>query len=166
MDDWESRALAEPPLDFHWVTDRLAVGGAIWTRSNMELLAQAGITHIVDMQAEFDDAEIAEGTGIQVFWNPCDDDFQEKDGNLFRRGVAFAWRALQDPAARIYFHCSAGVHRGPMMLLAFLAAQGMDFGEAMDLIRSHRIQAEFPDVYRRSVARFLESLPATAADSR
>ncbi len=158
MDDWESTVIADPPLDYHWVTDRLAVGGAIWTRRNMELLAEAGITHVVDMQIEFDDREIAEGTGIEVLWNPCDDDLEEKGCDLFRKGVEFAARAYQDPKARIYFHCSAGVHRGPMMLLAFLTAQGLELGEALELIRKRRLQADFPDVYRRSVARFLETL--------
>jgi len=158
MDDWESRVMADPPLDYHWVTDRLAVGAAIWTRRNMELLAEAGITHVVDMQIEFDDHEIAEGTGIEVLWNPCDDDLEEKDSELLREGVEFASRAYRNPKARIYFHCSAGIHRGPMMLLAFLTAQGMNLGEALDLIGSRRTQADFPDVYRRSVARFLDTI--------
>lgn len=160
MDDWESTVLADPPLDYCWVTDRLAVGGAIWTRRNMELLGTAGITHVVDMQREFDDSQIADGTGITVLWNPCDDDFEDKPCDLFQRGIEFTVRAYQDPRARIYFHCSAGIHRGPMMLLAFLSAQGMDLDEALQLIQRKRYQADFPDVYRHSVARFLEELKA------
>ncbi len=166
MDDWESTAIADPPLDYHWVTDRLAVGGAIWTCRNMDLLADAGVTHVVDMQIEFDDREIAAGSGIEVLWNPCDDDFEEKDCDLFRRGVEFAAQAYQDPRARIYFHCSAGIHRGPMMLLAFLTAQGMELGEALDLIRRRRTQVDFPDVYRRSVVRFLETLEKKPAEQQ
>jgi len=158
MDDWDSVELADPPLDYNWVTDRLAVGAGIWIRRNMELLARDGITHVIDMQAEFDDASIADGTGIRVLWNPCDDDFEDKPPHLLRRGVEFAEAALCDPRARVYFHCSAGVHRGPMMLLACLAASGMDLMQAMDLIRLSRPEADFPDVYRRSVVRFLETL--------
>lgn len=157
MEAWESLVPPDPPLDYHWVTDRLAVGGGIWTRSNMEQLAAAGITHVLDMLVEFDDSLIADGTGISVLWNPCDDDLQEKSPGLFRRGVEFAMRAYQDPESRIYFHCSAGVHRGPMVLLAFLGALGMDLDQAMDLIRQRRLDADFPEVYRKSVARFLET---------
>lgn len=156
MDEWESTAAGDPPLDYHWVTDRLAVGGAIWTRRNMEQLAAAGITHVVDMQAEFDDSQIADGTGVSVLWNPCDDDFGDKPGDLFRRGVEFASRAYQDPHSRIFFHCAAGVHRGPLMLAAFLTSQGMPLDQALELICSKRWQADFPDVYRRSVLRFLD----------
>lgn len=155
MDSWERNA--EPALDFHWITDRLALGGAIWTPRNMRQLAERGITHVVDMQEEFDDTIIAGGTGISVLWNPCDDDFEEKPRGLFERGVDFAARAYQDPGSRIYFHCAAGVHRAPMMLLAFLGAQGMELDEAVELIRSRRRCSDFPDVYRESVRRFLES---------
>ncbi len=163
MDHWGSILLPDPPLDYDWVTERLAVGAAIWTRRNMELLAAAGITHVVDMQDEFDDRQIADGTGVEVLWNPTADDFEEKPAGLFRRGIDFALRACQLPTSRIYFHCSAGVHRGPMVLLAVLIAQGMEPGEAMELIRSKRPQADFPDVYRRSVARFFQSQEAQKA---
>lgn len=162
MDDWDSLPLGEPQLDYDWVTDRLAVGAGIWTRRNMELLAREGITHVVDMQAEFDDSLIAHGTGIQVLWNPCDDDFEEKPPHLLKRGVEFADAALRASNSRLFFHCSAGVHRGPMMLLACLAAGGMEMTPAMDLIRQARPQADFPDVYRRSVVRFLDTVKAEA----
>jgi len=160
MDYWVSTEMADPPLDYHWVTDRLAVGGGIWTRRNMESLAAAGITHVVDMQIEFDDRQVADGTGVQVLWNPCDDDFEEKPVELLRRGVEFARRALELPNTRVYFHCSAGIHRGPMMLLATLMSQGMGLPDAIDLIRSRRPHADFPDVYRRSVVRFIEGWSA------
>jgi hypothetical protein len=42
-------------MDMSWITDRLAVGGGIWTESKMGDVARSGITHIIDMQMEFDD---------------------------------------------------------------------------------------------------------------
>ena len=155
MEDRESVTLSGPALDYDWVTDRLAVGGAIWTHRNMRLLAAAGVTHVVNMQMEFNDSEISDGTGVSVLWNPCDDDFLEKPPELLRQGVEFAVRAYQEPDSRIYFHCSAGVHRGPMMLLAFLSARDMSMDEAMALIHSKRPIVDFPEVYRNSVERFL-----------
>ena len=157
MADFVNEFLSHPPLDYHWVTDRLAVGGAIWTRGNMEALAAAGITHVVSMQSEFDDSQIADGTEVRVLWNPCEDDLQEKPPELFRRGVGFAWQAYQADRSRIYFHCSMGVHRGPMMLLAFLGARGLNLDGAMSLICRQHPYAEFPEVYRKSVERFLET---------
>ncbi len=149
--------MPDPPLDFHWITNRLALGGGIWSAANMRLLAAQGITHVIDMQAEFDDSTICGGTGVLVLWNPCDDDFELKPPELFRRTVDFAREAFTQPQSRLYFHCAAGVHRGPMMLAAFLCATGMDLDDAMALIRSRRPDADFPPVYRESIAAFLRS---------
>lgn len=153
----ESLLATDPPLDFHWITSRLALGGGIWTAANMRLLAAQGITHVLGMQAEFDDNTICGDTGVRVLWNPCDDDFEIKPPELFRRAVDFAVDAYQDPRSRLYFHCAAGVHRGPMMLAAFLCVTGMELDEAIMLIRSHRPDADFPPIYRESIVQFLHS---------
>ena len=107
-------------MDITWVTDRIAVGGGIWTAENMAKVAEAGITHVIDMQIEFDDTPLGEEFGVEVLWNPTDDDFEFKPASLFRRGVEFAETALQKDGAKIFVHCAAGVHRAPMMTLALL----------------------------------------------
>src|SRR5215470_4509230 len=84
-------------MDMTWVTGRIAVGGGIWNTENMAEVARAGVTHIIDMQIEFDDTALAEPFGIEVLWNPVDDDFQPKKAEVFRRGVEFAIRALDEP---------------------------------------------------------------------
>ena len=50
-------------MDMTWVTGRIAVGGGIWTAENMAAVARAGVTHIVDMQIEFDDTSLAKPHG-------------------------------------------------------------------------------------------------------
>ena len=45
-------------LDYNWVTEQFALGGAIWNRANMRQLAKAGITHVVDLQTTFGDTPI------------------------------------------------------------------------------------------------------------
>lgn len=142
-------------LDFNWVTDRFALGGAIWNRDNMRQLAKAGITHIVDLQTAFDDTKIAEGTGITVLWCPFSDDLQLKESELFERVAEFVLPAYRLPESRIYIHCEQGIRRSPMMLLAILAVLGMQLTEAMELICHARPQAEFPVPYRQSIVRFL-----------
>jgi len=144
-------------MDMSWVTDRIALGGGIWNARNMEELAQAGITHVIDMQLEFDDRPLAAPFGVQVLWNPTDDDFLPKSPELLGRGVDFALQALEDPEARIYIHCAAGVHRAPMMTLAVLCALDFEIEAAMVLIETRRPVVDFADVYVESVRRFLES---------
>ena len=83
----------------------------------MAELARLGVTHIIDMQIEFDDRPLAKRHGISVLYNPTDDDFQPKPARLFQKGVDYALAALEQPEAKVYVHCAAGVHRAPMMTL-------------------------------------------------
>ena len=145
-------------MDITWLTDRIAVGGGIWNRENMALVARTGVTHIIDMQIEFDDTPLAKPYGIEVLWNPTDDDFEPKPPAMFERGVEFAETALASDDAKVFIHCAAGVHRGPMMALALLGSMGWDVEDAIDLIQSRRIVADFADVYVKSVEEFLAGL--------
>ncbi|MGD0987899.1 MAG: dual specificity protein phosphatase [Candidatus Sulfotelmatobacter sp.] len=143
-------------LDITWVTDRIGVGGGIWTAENMAAVARNGITHIIDMQIEFDDTPLAEPHGIEVCWNPIDDDFELKPPEVFERGVKFGLAALDEDGSKLYVHCAAGVHRAPMMTLALLGVMGWKMEDALDLIEGRRPVADFADVYVRSVENFLQ----------
>jgi len=146
--------------DYQFVTDRLALGGAIGTPENMREVAQAGITHIVNMQLEFDDHAIAGDSKIQILWNGCDDDFLPKPSGLFWKGVLFTLEALRDPQAKVLFHCAAGIHRSPVMLLAVLRVLGFELDTAMGRILAVRPQSDFPGVYLESVEEFVREFQA------
>jgi protein-tyrosine phosphatase len=142
-------------MDMTWITDRIAVGGGIWVDYKMAEVAAEDVTHIIDMQIEFDDTEIARPYGIEVFWNAVDDDFQPKPPAVFQDAVAFGLKALEHPDTKIFIHCAAGVHRAPMMALALLRALGYELKEAMRMIQSKRHVVDFADVYVQSVERFI-----------
>jgi len=142
-------------MDLTWVTDRIAVGGGIWTESKMSDIVRAGVTHIINMQIEFDDRPLAEGYEIEVLWHPVDDDFQPKSARVLQRGVDFALKALEHREARVFIHCAAGVHRAPMMTLAILRSMGWGLEEAMQMIQSRRPVVDFAEVYVRSVEDFM-----------
>jgi protein-tyrosine phosphatase len=147
-------------MDMTWLTDRIAVGGGIWNDGNMAMVARAGVTHIIDMQIEFDDTRLAKPHGIEVLWNPVDDDFQPKPPVIFARGVEFALSALDRPGTKLYVHCAAGVHRAPMMVLAVLSAMDWDLEQAVQLVQSRRPVVDLADVYVKSVKRFLKEYTA------
>jgi protein-tyrosine phosphatase len=151
-------------MDMTWVTDRIAVGGGIWIEEKMAEVARAGVTHVIDMQIEFDDTALGEGAGVEVLWNPVDDDFQPKEQEIFERGVNFALQALEDPEAKLFVHCAAGVHRAPMMALAVLGAMGYSLEKAKRLIQTKRYVVDFAEVYVRSVEEFLKNY--AGADSK
>ena len=142
-------------MDITWLTDRIAVGGGIWNAENMAAVSRAGITHVLDMQIEFDDTPLAESHGIEVCWNPVDDDFEPKEREVFERGVEFGLAALEEDGAKLYVHCAAGVHRAPMMALALLGVMGWSLDDGMKLIEGRRPVADFADVYVQSVERYL-----------
>ena len=142
-------------MDISWITERIAVGGGIWTVGNMVAVVGTGITHIIDMQIEFDDRPLADGLAVEVLWNPTDDDFEPKPAALFRRGVEFAAAALGEDGTKLFIHCAAGVHRAPMMALAVMGSMGWELEDAMQLIESRRAVADFAEVYVRSVEEFL-----------
>jgi protein-tyrosine phosphatase len=142
-------------MDMTWVTDRIAVGGGIWNDENMAELVKHGVTHIINMQIEFDDRPLAEGYPVQVLNNPTDDDFLPKPPRLFQDGVQFALEALDDSENKVYIHCAAGVHRAPMMTLALLRVLGWPLDDAKELILQQRYVVDFADVYVESVEDFV-----------
>jgi len=142
-------------MDMTWLTDRMAVGGGIWNARHMAEVAAAGVTHIIDMQIEFDDTDLARPHGITVLWNPIDDDFQPKPPEVFQRGVDFALAALERDGSKLFIHCAAGVHRAPMMALAILCSLNWELDDAIDLIEMRRPVVDFADVYVNSVKRYL-----------
>lgn len=148
-------------VDYQFVTERLAIGGFIGTAENMRELAAAGITHIVNLQQEYDDSPLTDGTGIALLWNGCADDFLPKPAEFFWRGVRFTLEALADPRSKVLYHCAAGVHRSPLMLLAVLRVLGYERRQAMELISNARPQVNFPPVYVMSVEDFYREYRAT-----
>jgi len=158
--EWRPRELdrdgGNRSMDMTWVTGRIAVGGGIWTAENMATVARAGVSHILDMQIEFDDTALAAPHNIIVQWTPTDDDFQPKPPEIFQRGVNFARQALDEEGTKLLVHCAAGVHRAPMMTLAILCSLSWNMKDAMKLIGAKRPVVDFADVYVRSVEKFLE----------
>jgi len=139
-------------MDMTWVTDRVALGGGIWTDEKMIEVVKQGVTHVVNMQIEFDDRPLAKPYGVKVEWCATDDDFCPKPAELFERGVTFAEDALREDAqAKVYVHCAAGVHRAAMMTLAILRAHGWELEEAMRHVQGLRPVVDWAPVYVNSV---------------
>src|SRR5258708_3198988 len=147
-------------MDMTWITGRIAVGGGIWTDDQMDELVRMGVTHIIDMQIEFDDRPLARPYGVHVLYNPTDDDFLPKPPALFQAGVDFALQALEQPDTKVFIHCAAGVHRAPMMTLALRRVLGWSLLDALELVESRRMYADFADVYVQSVEDFVKSYEA------
>ena len=149
--------------DFDFITERLAVGGAIFTPENFEGVLHAGITHIINTQMDFDDRTLRlpasagqpAGHVPDILWLPMDDDLLPKSAEIFFAAVRYALAVLAKPGTKILIHCSSGIHRGPLLAFALLCVLGHRRSDALALLHERRPQVHFPPVYLDSVDAFL-----------
>ena len=127
-----------PLLDYSRVTGSLYVGPQ-YRRQGIPALERAGITHIVNMRSEFDDAAhgLTLGDDPAAYCHlPTDDDDPISPEHI-ERGIAYIARAIGD-GGKVYVHCTAGVGRAPCMAAAYLVSTGLSMDEALGAIRRTR----------------------------
>lgn len=128
-----------PLLGYSRVTDSLYVGPQ-YRRNGRRALLRAGITHIVNMRSEFDDAEhgltLGDVASDQYCHLPTVDDEPISDRHI-AKGIEFIDRAVRG-GGRVYIHCSAGVGRAPSMAAAYLISCGYSAEDALGQIRKVR----------------------------
>lgn len=116
------------------ITPDLCVGGQI-NAAGWRWLAARGITAVVNVRSEFDDA--AHGIAPDAYiWLPTPDDHAPTMQQL-RSGVGFISQVIQQ-GGKVYVHCASGVGRAPAMAAAYLISTGMRVEEAIALIRQVR----------------------------
>lgn len=139
-------------VSFNFVTERIAVGGGIASKADVDQIVAAGITHVIDMRAEFDDDTLKDSR-ITILWLPQVDNGEMRPAGHYRKGIQFAFPALSRANTKIFPHCSAGLNRGPTMCYALLRAFGFPPSEAIARIRAAR-----PDVLFHLIPNYLDSV--------
>jgi dual specificity phosphatase 3 len=132
----------------HWVTEFLAVGGDL-EMYDAELAAQqaadlvgAGVTHVLDVRLEADDAELwAMFPEVTYLWHGIDDAGQVVPDEWWESIVSWSLEALSQPGAKLLTHCHMGINRGPSAGYGVLLGLGWDPVNAIDTIRSARPEA-------------------------
>jgi hypothetical protein len=128
--------------DFDFITPRIATGGALTGPSDVEAVRAAGITHVLDARAEYDDGTLFTGPdGLAYCWNPTDDDGATKPVSYWQRTLVFALPMFAQPSTRLLCHCAAGVNRGPSNAICVMLALGWRLSDAMTLLAVARPQA-------------------------
>ena len=133
-----------------FVTPQLAVGGDLDSRDRSLALLQLvelvelGITHVVDVRIEWNDAErfVHSAPRVRYLHQGMDDAGQSVPAEWFEHAVSWveaAW--AQDPDAVVLSHCHMGINRGPSLGFAILLAQGWYPVDAIAAIRAARPQA-------------------------
>lgn len=141
-------------LNFTWITEDLAVGGAPRKR-DYRRLAALGITAVIDAREEAsDDAEALARVGIHLLHLPTPDRFALSQDQLCR-GTRWALARLA-AGGKLLVHCQHGVGRGPLQGCAILIGQGLSAPEALRTMRTRRWQAAPNDRQIEGLLRFEE----------
>ena len=144
-----------PLLKYSRVTDALYVGPQ-FRESGKSVLLRAGITHVVCMRSEFDDAEhgltIENGYSDSYCHLPTIDD-EPISVEHIARGIDFIDSAIRSDG-KVYIHCSAGVGRAPSMAAAYLISKGHSLEYALGLIRETRPFIRLTPVQTQSLREF------------
>jgi protein-tyrosine phosphatase len=133
-DKIKRRTLGFSPPEISRVTPHVYVGGQ-HKRHGLDAMREQGITAVVNMREEADDA--AKGVLLDHYlWLPTPDDAPPSLEDL-ARGVDFIeFHAEQGEG--VYIHCAAGVGRAPTMAAAYLVRQGASPEQAWKRIQKGR----------------------------
>lgn len=129
-----------------WVAPDLAIGGDLaYAPAKAAIQAadivDSGVTHILDMRSEANDAELWPRFGVAYRWLGTDDRAGHTvDAALFDAGVRVA-RTARREGGKVLAHCHMGINRGPSMGYAILLDRGLGTVEAFEAIREARPQA-------------------------
>jgi protein tyrosine phosphatase (PTP) superfamily phosphohydrolase (DUF442 family) len=123
-----------PLLRYSRVTPQLYVGPQFNARGKRHL-EQEGVTAVVNLRTEFDDA--AHGLAFpQYCYLPTIDD-DSPSSEHFQQGVDFIHSVIEE-GGKVYIHCKAGVGRAPTLAAAYLISRGYSLDAALALIERAR----------------------------
>lgn len=134
--------LSTPPPDLNFVTESLAVGGAIADQDENQLraLAGMGIGAVVDLRAEAaDDADALARHDIRLLHLPTED-WRAMSQDDFDRGTDWVLEQMSD-GRKTLIHCGHGIGRSVTLTAAVLVCMGFPWQEAMQIIQRKRPRA-------------------------
>ncbi|MGL3107229.1 dual specificity protein phosphatase family protein [Bradyrhizobium sp. BR 1432] len=147
------------PTEINWVAPRLAFGSMIGTPENMRVVADAGITHVINLQDEFDDTLLVGDTGISVHWQKLGNDIDFSIVAI-EPALAFARRALEGANNALFVHCLAGRNRSAKITYAVLRVMGTPDVDARERIKQAQPDAVLEDEVLRTLSDRIDRLRA------
>jgi len=129
-----------------FVTDQLIVTGDLHARRDLaekqlDDWAAAGVTHIVDVRGEWNDAALVKECHPQITYlhRPTHDNGGRQDDEWFTSGTSAIVDAMRaDSKNTVVVHCHMGVNRAPSLAFAALLEMGWPVEEALNSIRRAR----------------------------
>lgn len=129
--------------ELYFITSRLAVGTALVTFDDVDMLRQNAINAVLDCRAEYDDAplliqhpEISYLWNGIADWNPLMGPRPPIPASWFRTGWRWALPLLGSGGTVLFVHCENGLYRSPSMVYALLRAWGVHRAWALAMIET------------------------------
>lgn len=123
-----------PMARYSQVTDQIFVG-AQHRRLGLARLKKWGVTGVVNLRIEFDDA--SEGLLVDRYcYLPTIDDDAPTIEHL-REGAKFMDEIIR-AGGNVYVHCAGGIGRAPTMAVAYMVTTGFSVDDAITIIRRTR----------------------------
>lgn len=123
-----------PMVKYSRITKQIYVG-AQFRRLGQSRLRKWGVTGVVNMRLEYDDA--AHDLTLDHYCHlPTIDDDAPTLAHL-DKGVAFIQQVIAK-GGKIYIHCAGGIGRAPTMAVAYFVRHGFSVDEAVRLIKQVR----------------------------
>jgi len=129
-----------------FVTDQLVVTGDLHPRRDLaekqlDDWSAAGVTHIVDVREEWNDAAFVNDCHPEVVYlhRPTHDNGGRQNDEWFAAGVSAIVDAIRaDSKNTVIVHCHMGVNRAPSLAFAALLEMGWTVEEGLNSIRQRR----------------------------
>jgi protein-tyrosine phosphatase len=134
-----------------FVSERLAFGSAIKTRTHVKQLQALGITHVINLRR-------SNNRKIQKFshlWLPFKDDKKPRPRWFYRRTLKFFRKAMKQRDAKLLVMCHHGICRSASLIYFFLRTSGNSGPKAKSKIKSARPTARVVPAYRESGEKYL-----------
>jgi protein-tyrosine phosphatase len=120
-----------------WINDKVAVGPShSFGGPSLEELMRAGVSVIVDLNADPVEGKLATKLGMQ-YWGVYVQDHTAPTQEQLLRIAAIVEDAVA-AGRKVYVHCTAGVGRSPTCVAAYLIATGRSFEEATAEVKAKR----------------------------
>jgi protein-tyrosine phosphatase len=149
--------------NFHWFTDRLAVGGCFPPDRSEELASDHGFSAVIDLRQEAcDDQRRLAEAGIDFLHLPTPD-LHGPDIATLDRGVRFAGEHL-DRGGKVLIHCQHGIGRSALLALCVMVDQGFEPLEALKQAKDAREIVSPSEAQYRGWARWLDAHGRAAPD--
>jgi protein-tyrosine phosphatase len=138
-----------------FVSERLAFGSAIKTKTHVKQLQALGITHVINLRWSGNNAKVRK---FRHIWLRFPDDKKPRPRWFYKRTLKFYRKAMKRSDSKLFVMCHHGICRSASLTYFFLRISGKSSRKAEHKIKSARPTARVVPGYRESGEEYLRRI--------